>query len=132
MKVKDVLNSNISEGQADYIEYLTSIHIGTLKAIRDDRFDHTGASERMMDVIGELQAYKFVDDRYKVTPSGLEALAVINSMGGGAERRRAAKLKDVKVDDDDIYHDEHSRGMETDDDDSIYQMNRTGSFNPYV
>jgi|AntRauTorcE11897_2_1112592.scaffolds.fasta_scaffold00120_13 hypothetical protein len=92
MQVKHVITesgSNITEVQLDFNE-LTSIQIGALRAISAGRLDFDNASDRMMDVIYELQHYNLLDRSMELTVTGNKAVGLADRLGGSAERRRAA------------------------------------------
>ena len=135
MKVKQI----ITEVQDLILEMnlsfddLTSLHVAALKAIGDKRLDFDGATDRMKDVVYELQEFNLVDDNHNLTPSGVKAVNLAQSLGGSKERRNAAKKYKIKLDykdyEDDPYLDDYGGHLELDGDDSIYQPNRMGNDN---
>ena len=130
MKVNALFESNTGMELTKDISFddLSSLHIAAIRAIADNRMDYDNMSDRMMDVVSELQAYGLVDDTYNLTGAGNKALTIYHMVGGGAERRRAAAQKHVDV--DDIYNTDY--GPNDLEDESPYQMNKTGTLNPHV
>jgi hypothetical protein len=104
--------------------------------------DFDNASDRMMDVVYELQGYGLVDGHNELTKTGQQAIELSHSLGGSKDRRRAANMKnaeDINLDDEefelpdtDVYDDDYGGNFELGDDDSVMQMNRAGTLNPQV
>lgn len=102
MKVMQVLSEEgrrVTEIELDFNE-LTSLQIGTLRAIGSGRFDLDEASDRMMDVTYELQQLNLVTQDYELTSTGEKAIHLAEKLGGSAERRRAASKVAVEQEDD--------------------------------
>ena len=144
MKVTDIchdVQDVLMEGGLNFND-LSSLHVGALKAIYDSRLDFDNASDRMMDVIYELQVYGLVDSGNELTKSGQQAIELSHSLGGSKDRRRAANMKnaeDINPDDEefelpntDVYDDDYDGNFELGDDDSVMQMNRTGTLTQHV
>lgn len=156
MKVTDIchdVQNVLLENGFDFNE-LSSLHVGALKAIYDDRLDFANATDRMMDVVYELQEYGLVDTNKGLTKTGQQAIELTHILGGSRDRRRAANMKNAKelnlddeefdlddeefdLDDDmlpniDMYDDDYDGNFKLGADDSVMQMNRTGRVNPYA
>lgn len=133
MKIKNILAETLDTNLGKSIDFntLTSLNIAALRAIDDERMDVKNASERMMDVLYELQYNELIDNSFKLTPNGKKAIALAQTLGGSKERRRAGDQKDVDIDAEtaDIYKDDHAGNDELGDDESIYQGNKFGSPN---
>ena len=127
MKVKNIFATAINTTLTEDLDFndLKSLHIAALRAIDEDRMDVYDASDRMMDILYELQSNDLIDDNYQLTELGAKALAMAKSLGGSKERRRAAAMKDVKI--DDIYDDDYADNSI--DDESPYQTNKHGTAN---
>ena len=136
MKVSHVLSENgdvMAQINLDFNE-LTSIHIGALRAIADERLDFDNASDRMLDVVYELQELNLVNQVFELTPTGAKAVRLATTLGGSYEKRKAANRKPVEpeneVDPDDVYDDDYGSDLGYDDDDmSEFNHNRFGSPN---
>jgi len=140
MKVTDIchdVQDVLMESGLNFNE-LSPLHVGALKAIYDGRLDFDNASDRMMDIVYELQEYGLVDNNSELTKNGQQAIELSHSLGGSRDRRRAANMKNSKEIDSellpntDVYDDEYDSNFKLGDDDSVMQMNRTGTFNPHV
>lgn len=131
MKVKQILTESrkLNEIKLDFND-LSSLHIAALKAIKNEKMDFENASERMMDIVYELEDYNLINSMYELTQTGEKALRLAQKLGGSKERRRASAKKDVNVNSvyDDDYGHNHFDGMD-DEDMSIFQPNRFGSPN---
>ena len=129
MKVNDVLTESVTtvlENGMDFND-LTSRHIGTLRAIQQNRVDINDVSERMEEMIETLVVMGLITSDLDLTPSGSQVITLADTLGGSRERRRAATKDDVKINDDDVYLDDYAS---PDDDigfDSIFQPNRYGT-----
>lgn len=149
MKVTDIchdVQDVLMEGGLNFND-LSPLHIGALKAIYDGRLDFDNASDRMLDVVYELQGYALVDTYNGLTKTGQEAIELSHSLGGSRDRRRAASRKDAKeldldgeefdlnddmLPDTDVYDDDYDGNFKLGDDDSVMQMNRTGTLKSHL
>ena len=132
MKVNQVLTESVTTVLENGIDFndLTSRHIGTLRAISQNRVDINDVSERMEEMIETLVTMGFITSELSLTPSGEQVIQLADVLGGSKERRRAATKDDVKINDDDVYLDDYaSPDDDLDGFDSIYQPNRFGSIN---
>ena len=132
MKVSDVLTESASttlDNGTDFND-LSSRHIGTLRAIANGRLDFENASERMIEMLEELQMTGFITSDIQLTSSATKAIELAELLGGSKERRRAASMGDVEISDDDIYIDDYANSEDDVGFDSIYQANRFGAHNP--
>ena len=82
---------------------ITSRQIGTLRSIDENRFDHDNISDKNIENLETLRALKLINKFSILTPSGNTAIKFANALGGSKERRRAATIDDVKIDENDIY-----------------------------
>lgn len=136
MKINEILNNQdlILENNLSFDD-LSSMHIAGIRAIAEDRFDIDAVSDKMRDVVWELQEFGIVDLAYGLTPMGRKAVGLIHSLGGSKDRRNAGRKlipqDDIDVNVDDVYDDDYGGNFELDDDDSIFQPNRAGSINGY-
>jgi hypothetical protein len=150
MKVCDIchdVQDVLMEGGLKFND-LSSLHIGALKAINDGRLDFEEATDRMMDVVYELEEYGLIDQYYKLTDPGQQAIELTQTLGGSRDRRRAATMQDpadIDLDDteldnqlsgdfnvDDVYDDDYGGNFELGDDDSVMQQNRAGGIIPHA
>lgn len=138
MKTGDILletKQKVVEISLDFND-LSSIQIGALRAIHDGRLDFDNASDRMQNVLYDLQDFNLIDDFYELTPTGQKAVKLAMEIGG-SERRQAAQraAKANMLDqDEDVYDtaypvDNDDFGADDDEDLSIYQPNRYGTAN---
>lgn len=126
MKTSDILLETCVGNSTMYLDFndLTSIQIGALRAIYDNRLDFDNASERMLDVVSELQNLSLVDDTFELTDLGNKAVQLALQLGG-SERRQAAARAAAKVQLDDIYDDDYPTTDDRFGDDwSEYQTNK--------
>lgn len=129
MKVSDIITESVStqlENGLDFNE-LSSIHIGTLRALSDNRVDFENASDRMIEMIETLQVMGFVDTQTKLTSSGTKAVELAKLLGGSRDRRRAASMDDVEIDTSDIYDDDYAGSDDFDDLNSAFQGTNIGA-----
>jgi hypothetical protein len=109
---------------------LSSMQIAALKAIANGKVDFEGVSDRMMEVIEELQIHGLVNSDYKLNAIGQKAIELAAALGGGRERRQAARKGPEMELDGDVYNDDYSPSR--DPDESIYSPNLYGTGNPHV
>ena len=81
---------------------LTSIQIGALRSLYNKRIDFDTASDRMHDVIFDLQNMNLVDDTYELTDLGVRAVNLALTLGG-SERRKAAARAAFNADIEQLY-----------------------------
>lgn len=129
MKTSDILIETTKEIAGIGLDFndLSSIQIGALRAISDGRLDFANASDRMMDIVYELQGLNLVNAAYDLTPTGEKAVGLALTLGG-AERRAAAfkAQKQQKYDRDVNDYNDYENTMD-DDDWSEYELNRFGN-----
>ena len=123
METSDILLETYVGNSKKYLDFndLTSIQIGALRAIHDNRFDFDTASDRMLDVVTELQNLNLVDDIFDLTELGSKAVTIALQLGG-SQRRQAAARAAIKVELDEDYDEDN--GYSEDDDWPDYQTTR--------
>ncbi len=123
METSDILLETYVGNSKKYLDFndLTSIQIGALRSIHDNRFDFDTASERMLDVVTELQNLNLVDDIFDLTELGKQAVTIALRLGG-SQRRQAAARAAIKVELDEDYDEDD--GYSADDDWPDYQTTR--------
>lgn len=127
-KLLEETTQEIVEISLDFND-LSAMHIGALRAIHDGRLDFVNATDRMMDLVYELQGFNLVDDAYDLTETGKKAVGLALTLGSAERRAAAAKAEKLKTydPDEDIYNDYEDQ---MDDDDwSDDEMNRFGGIN---
>lgn len=130
MKVKQLLNENgryVREVTLDFND-LEPLQIAALKRINNGNLDVMSMSDKMLDVIYSLQYYNLVDSNYNLTPTGVKAVRLAHRIGS-KDRRRAASMKDVDIDQEDVYDTDYPNDDDMDDYQSPYDNNRYGSIN---
>lgn len=135
MKVNEILNEStkVFEVKLDFND-LSTVQVAALKAIDDGRLDFDNASDRMLDVLYDLQDFNLLDQMFELTPTGGKAVRLTKKLGGSKEKRKAQSRKEINPDDlpdEDPYDttDYHDATGYDEDEMSIYQPNRFGSPN---
>lgn len=103
MKSDNVLSHTIGrlvEIKLDFDD-LTSVQIGTLRAISKDIVDFENVSDSILSTLYGLQEYNLLDSEFKLTATGEKALNLSDKLGGSLERRRAIMSKSLKLNKDD-------------------------------
>lgn len=128
MKLNNIITESIVlENNIDFDD-LSPIQVGALKAIADGRLDFENASDRMIDVLYDLQDFGLLDREFELTSSGLEAVDAARTHGS-YEKRKAQRKAQAEPRYDDLDDMDDSRFGEDVDDWSEYEMNRYGTPN---
>jgi hypothetical protein len=127
MKVTSIISeSMILENNVSFDD-LSPLQVGALKAINDGRLDFENASDRMIDVLYDLQDFGLLDKEFELTTNGLQAVEIAQTHGSYDKRKaqkRAQMQPDVDLDfeDEDDFREDLSDWSE-------YEMNRYGTPN---
>lgn len=131
MKANDILTETAEQVVGISLDFndLSSLQIGTLRAISDGRVDFANATDRMLDIVDQLQGYNLVDAAYSLTPTGEKAVGLALTIGGSERRAAVAKAQRQKEydPDKDVYNDYED--VMDNDDWSELDPNRYGGLN---
>lgn len=127
MKVSDNITPPISTIMINGTDFndLTSKQIGTIRAIVAGRVTYDDISERMLETVEELQLTGLVTKSLELTPTGRQVIDLAAVLGGSKERRRAATLDMVEVNDEDVYVDDYAEPIDIEANE-LFRMNSFG------